>query len=157
LATLTMDEIFRERRPIRLAISRPGTADIWVFEKIMTYYGLCAPDKPADCYRTWETVGARFVRGSYADQAAAFKARKVDGTFAFLAPPAAPIPEASEARKLTFMAFPPPLLDHLASFGLGEGAIAAGTYPRAANAADRVTSPTMGTTVVVSDRMPDDL
>src|SRR5262249_10289460 len=131
LATLTMDEIFRGRRPIRLAISRPGTADIWVFEKIMAYYGLCAPDKPSECYRNWEMAGARFVRGSYADQAAAFKDRKVDGTFAFLATPAAAITDASQGRKLTLMAFPQPLLDHLASFGLGEGAIAPGTYPLA--------------------------
>src|SRR5262249_3126689 len=114
-------------------------------------------DKPSECYRTWETVGARFVRGSYADQAAAFKDRKVDGTFAFLATPAAAITEASQGRKLTLLALPQPLRDHLASFVLGEGAIAPGTYPRAANADDRVVSATMGTTMIVSDKMADDL
>ena len=157
LAKLTMDQIFRTRRPVRLAISRPGTADIWVLEKIMEYYGLCAPGKTADCYRTWETLGARFFRGSYAEQAAAFKDRKVDGAFAFLALPAASVAEASQGRKLTLLAFSPQLLEHLAQFGLGEGMIPAGTYARAANAGEDVASATMGTTITVSARMPDNV
>jgi uncharacterized protein len=152
-----MDEIFRARKPIRLAISRPGTADIWVLEKIMEYYALCAPGKPADCYKAWETVGARFFRGSYSEQAVAFTDRKVDGTFAFLALPATAITDASQGRKLTLLAFSRPLLDHLATFGLGEGVIPAGTYPRAANADENVMSATVGTTITVSARMPDDL
>lgn len=157
LASLTMEQIFRARKPIRLAISRPGTADIWVLEKIMEYYALCAPGKRADCYKAWEAVGARFFRGSYSEQAVAFKDRKVDGTFAFLALPATAIAEASQGRTLTLLAFPQPLLDHLATFGLGEGVIPAGTYPRSANAGDNVMSATMGTTIAVSARMPDDL
>jgi len=157
LAKLSMDQIFGGRKAIRLAISRPGTADIWVLEKIMEYYGLCAPGKISDCYKTWETVGARFVRGSYAEQAAAFEDRKVDGTFAFLALPAAAIAEAARGRTLTLLSFPPPLLDYLATFGLGEGVIPAGTYPNAADAGRDVTSATMGTTITVSARMPDDL
>jgi TRAP-type uncharacterized transport system substrate-binding protein len=157
LARLTMDQIFSTRRPIRLAISRPGTADIWVLEKIMEYYGLCATGKTSDCYKAWEMVGARFLRGSYAEQASAFKDRKVDGTFAFLALPAASIGEASEGRQLTLLAFSPQLLEYLARFGLGEGVIPAGTYPRAANAEQDVASAAMGTTITVSARMPDDL
>ncbi|HXJ78268.1 MAG TPA: TAXI family TRAP transporter solute-binding subunit [Candidatus Methylomirabilis sp.] len=157
LARLTMDEIFRARKPVRLAISRPGTADVWVFEKIMEYYALCAPGKPKDCYKTWETVGARFVRGSYAEQTVAFSDRKVDGTFAFLALPAAAVTEAAQRRKLMLLAFPQPLLDYLATFGLGEGAIPAGTYPWADNKDVDVPSATMGTTIAVSDHMPDDV
>ena len=157
MAKLSMDQIFGARKPIRLAISRPGTADIWVLEKIMEYYGLCLPGKVADCYKTWESVGARFVRGSYDEQAAAFKERKVDGTFAFLALPAATVAEASRGRSLTLLPFSPSLLDYLATFGLGTGVIPAGTYPSAANAGDDVTSATMGTTIAVSSRMPDDL
>lgn len=127
LARLTMDQIFSTRRPIRLAISRPGTADIWVLEKIMEYYGLCATGKTSDC------------------------------TFAFLALPAASVREASEGRQLTLLAFSPQLLEYLARFGLGEGVIPAGTYPRAANAEEDVASATMGTTITVSARMPDDI
>jgi TRAP transporter TAXI family solute receptor len=157
LANLTMDQIFRSRAPIRLAISKPGTADIWVLEKIMAYYGLCAPDKRADCYKGWEMLGARFFRGSYTEQAAAFKGRRVDGTFAFLALPAAAITDASHGRRLTLLSFSQPLLDYLATFGLGARVIPAGTYPLASNADSNVASATMATTITVSTRMSDDL
>jgi NMT1-like family len=70
IAKLGPEEIFRGRKPIRLAIPKPGTSDVWVFEKIMEFYGLCAPGKIADCYKSWEEAGARLVRASYADQAA---------------------------------------------------------------------------------------
>jgi uncharacterized protein len=156
-AKMTMDEIFRGKKPIRLAISKPGSSDVWVFEKVMEYYGFCAPGKTADCYKTWEAAGAKFFRGSYSEQAGAFKDRNVDGTFTFLALPGASITEASVGRDLKLLAFPKALLEHLGKFGLGEGVIPAGTYPKAANASEAVVSATMGTTITVSDKMPNDL
>jgi TRAP transporter TAXI family solute receptor len=148
-AKLSMDEIFRGKKPIRLAISKPGSSDVWVFEKVMEYYKLS--------YKDWEAAGARFFRGSYAEQAGAFKDRNVDGTFTFLALPGASITEASVGRSLKLLAFPKPLLEHLGKFGLGEGVIPAGTYPKAANGAEPVVSATMGTTITVSDKMAPDL
>jgi len=71
-ATMTMEEIFKGKKPIRLAISKPGSSDVWVFEKVMEHYGLS--------YKDWEAAGARFFRGSYTEQAGAFKDRNVDGT-----------------------------------------------------------------------------
>src|SRR5512146_1994522 len=44
-AKMTMDEIFKGRKPVPLAISKPGSSDVWVFEKVMEFYGLCAPGK----------------------------------------------------------------------------------------------------------------
>jgi hypothetical protein len=157
LAGMTIEHIFRTRHPIRLAISRPGTADIWVLEKIMEYYDLCAPGKVADCYKTWEALGARFVRGSYADQTRAFVGRKVDGVFPFLALPAEPVTHASAGRRITLLAFPAPLLEHLTRFGVGKGVIPAGTYPKAANGDADVPSATMGTTITVAARLPEDI
>jgi TRAP transporter TAXI family solute receptor len=156
-AKMTMDEIFRGKKPIRLAISKPGSSDVWVFEKAMEFYGFCAPGKTADCYKSWEAAGARFFRGSYAEQAGAFKDRNVDGTFTFLALPGASITEASVGRELKLLAFPKPLLEHLGKFGLGEGVIPAGTYPKAANAGEPVVSATMGTTITVNAKMANDL
>ncbi len=156
-AKMTMDEIFRGKKPIRLAISKPGSSDVWVFEKVMEYYGFCAPGKTADCYKTWEAAGAKFFRGSYSEQAGAFKDRNVDGTFTFLALPGASITEASVGRELRLLAFPKPLLDHLAKFGLGEGVIPAGTYPKAVNGNEPVVSATMGTTITVSTKMSNDI
>lgn len=148
-AKMSMDEIFRGKKPMRLAISKPGSSDVWVFEKVMDYYKIS--------YKDWEAAGAKFFRGSYTEQAGAFKDRNTDGTFTFLALPGASITEASVGRTLKLMAFPKPVLEHLAKFGLGEGPIPAGTYPKAANASEPVLSATMGTTITVSSKMADDL
>jgi len=147
-AKLSMEEIFKGKRPIRLAISKPGSSDVWVFEKVMEYYKIS--------YKDWEAAGAKFFRGSYAEQAGAFKDRNVDGTFTFLALPGASVTEASVGRTLKLLAFPKPLLQHLAGFGLGEGPIPAGTYPKAANGNEPVLSATMGTTITVNAKMPND-
>ena len=157
LAKLTLEEIFRGRKPIRLAIPKPGTSDIWVLEKIMTFYGLCSAGRIGDCYKSWEELGARLLRGSYADELAMFKGRKVDGVFAILALPAEAVTAASEARKLTLLACSPPLLEHLAGFGLGAGVIPGGTYPKAVGGSESVSAATLGTTIIVSATMNDDL
>ena len=157
LAKLSLDEIFRGRKPIRLAIPKPGTSDVWVFEKIMEYYGLCAPGKIADCYKSWEEAGARLFRASYPDQAAMFRNRRVGSVFAVLALPATQVTAASEGRRLTLLPCPQPLLEHLAGLGLGQGVIPAGTYPKAVGAGEGVTSATMSTTIFVSAAMADDL
>lgn len=156
-AKMTLDEIFRARAPIRLAIPRPGSSDVWILEKMMEFYGLCAPGKTVECYRSWESGGAKLVRGSYAEQADAFKHRTVDGAFAILALPAEAVTDAAAGRALTLLACPSPLLDHLATVGLAHGLIRAGTYPRAANGAQDVPAATMGTTIIVSSAMPDDI
>jgi TRAP transporter TAXI family solute receptor len=148
-ASMTMEEVFRGRKPIRIAISKPGSSDVWVFEKVMEFYGVA--------YKDWEAAGARFFRGSYAEQAGAFKDRNVDGTFTFLALPGASITEASVGRTLKLMPFPEPLLAHLSKFGIGRGTIPAGTYPKAANGTEPVVSATMGTTITVSTKMPNDM
>jgi TRAP transporter TAXI family solute receptor len=155
-AKMTMEEIIKGRKPIRLAISKPGSSDVWVFEKVMVHYGLCSGAKIEDCYRAWEAAGAKFFRGSYAEQAGAFKDRNVDGTFTFLALPGASITEASVGRELKLLAFPKPLLEYLGKFGMGEGVIPSGTYPKAANGNEPVVSATMGTTITVSTKMSND-
>jgi uncharacterized protein len=157
LAKLTLEDIFRGKKPIRLAIPKPGTSDIWVLEKIMTFYGLCSTGRIGDCYKSWEEAGARLLRGSYADELAMFKGRKVDGVFAILALPAEAITAASEARKLALLPCSPPLLEHLAEFGLGAGAIPGGTYPKAVGGTESVSAATLGTTIIVSATMNDDL
>jgi uncharacterized protein len=156
-ARLTLEEIFRGMKPIRLAIPRPGTSDVWLLEKTMEFFGLCAPGKTMDCYRSWERAGAKFVRGSYVELAEAFNERRVDGAFAVLAPPAEAVTAASQHRTLTLLPCPPALLEHLASFGIGPGVIPAGSYPKAANGDENVVSATMGTTIIVSDAMAENV
>ena len=156
-ASMSIEEIFRGKKPIRLAISRPGSSDVWLFEKMMRFYRLCNGARVEDCYRAWQGAGAKFVRGSYAELARAFKDRSVDGTFAFLALPADTVTEASQGRPLKLLPFSEPLLEHLAALGVGKGTIPAGTYPKAVNGSEPMASGTMGTTVIVSAKMADDL
>jgi uncharacterized protein len=155
-AKMSLEEIIKGKKPIRLAISKPGSSDVWVFEKVMVHYGLCSGAKIEDCYKAWEAAGGKFFRGSYSEQAGAFKDRNVDGTFTFLALPGASITEASVGRDLKILGFPKPLLEYLGKFGMGEGAIPAGTYPKAVNGNEPVVSATMGTTITVSSKMSND-
>jgi TRAP-type uncharacterized transport system substrate-binding protein len=156
-ANMTLEDIFRGRKPIRLAIPKPGTSDVWVLEKMMEFYELCPPGRTADCYRSWESAGAKLVRGSYADQAEAFKSRKVDAVFAILALPAAAVLDAASARSLTLLPCSEPLIAHLATFGFGRGVIPAGSYPKATNGGENLASATMGTTIVVAAAMSDEV
>lgn len=148
-ANMTMEEIIRGKKAIRLAVTAPGASDEWIFRKVMEFYGTS--------YKDWEAAGARFFRGNYAEQAGMFKDRNVDGVFTFLQLPGAAVTEASVGRSLKLVAFPDPLLGHLGRFGLSKGAIPPDTYPRAANARETVATPTMGSTIVVSATLPDDL
>jgi uncharacterized protein len=157
LAKLSLEEIFRGKKPIRLAIPKPGTSDIWVLEKIMTFYGLCSPGRIGDCYKSWEEAGARLLRGSYVDELAMFKGRKVDGVFAILALPAEAVTAAAQSRKLTLLPCPTPLIEYLVGFGLGAGVIPGGTYPKAIGGTESVSTATLGTTIIVSAAMSDDL
>jgi uncharacterized protein len=157
LAKLSLEAIFRERKPIRLAIPKPGTSDIWVLEKIMTFYGVCSPGRIGDCYKSWEEAGARLLRGSYVDELAMFKGRKVDGVFAILALPAEAVTAAAQSRKLTLLPCPTPLIEYLVGFGLGAGVIPGGTYPKAIGGTESVSTATLGTTIIVSAAMSDDL
>jgi uncharacterized protein len=149
-AAMTMDEIIRGKKPIRLAISKPGSSDVWLLEKVMQFYGLSAGDRIEVCYKTWEAASAKFFRGSYTEQARAFVDRLVDGMFASLALPGASIDVASVGRRLKLLAFPEPILEHLGTFGLGKGTIPARTYPKASNGNEPQVSATMATTVIVS-------
>jgi TRAP transporter TAXI family solute receptor len=67
------------------------------------------------------------------------------------------VTEAADGRALTLLGFPRPLLDRLATLGLAHGVIPAGTYPKAATTGKTVMSATMGTTIIVSAAMPDDV
>jgi TRAP transporter TAXI family solute receptor len=145
----TMDEIFKQKKAIRIAVSPAGTSDEWVFRKVLSYYGTD--------YKDLEAAGFKFFRGSYTEQAANFKDRNVDATFTFLALPGAAVTEASIGRSLRLLNFPTGLLDALGKFGLGSGTIPKGTYPKATNVDEEVVSATMGSVIVANRSVPDEV
>jgi uncharacterized protein len=145
----TMDEIFKQKKAFRLAISPTGTSDEWVFRKSINHYKLD--------YKDLESVGFKFFRGSYAEQASQFKDRNVDGVFTFLALPGATVTEASVGRSLRLLNFPADLLQDLRKYGIESGKIPPGTYPRASNGNDTVTTAVAGSVILVNKSVSDDV
>jgi TRAP transporter TAXI family solute receptor len=67
------------------------------------------------------------------------------------------VTEASVGRPLRLLNFSPGLLEYLAKFGLGSGKIPKGTYPKAANADEEVTTAVGGSVIVANKDVPDDV
>jgi TRAP transporter TAXI family solute receptor len=145
----TMDEVFRQKKPLRMAISPAGTSDEWVFRKVLAAY--------KTDYKELEAAGFKFFRGSYAEQANQFKDRNVDSVFTFLATPGAAVTEASIGRPLRLIRFSPEVLQSLKQYGIESGKIAAGTYPRAANANEDVLTAIAGSVILANKNIPEDV
>jgi uncharacterized protein len=143
-----MDEIFAQKKKIRIAISPAGTSEEWVFRKVLAHY--------KTDYKGMEDAGVSFFRGNYSAQAQQYKDRNVDAVFTFLAIPGAAVLEASVGRDLRILDFPKPLLKSLEKFGITEGKIPLGTYPKAANTQDVVTA-TSGSVITTHKGLPDEL
>ena len=145
----TMDEVFKQKKALRIAISPTGTSDEWVFRKVLAAY--------KTDYKELEATGFKFFRGSYAEQASQFKDRNVDSVFTFLATPGAAVTEASIGRSLRLIHFSPEVLQSLKQYGIESGKIPAGTYPRAANANEDVTTAIAGSVILVNKNVADDV
>jgi TRAP transporter TAXI family solute receptor len=145
----TMDEVFKQKKALRIAISPTGTSDEWVFRKVLAAY--------KTDYKELEAAGFKFFRGSYAEQASQFKDRNVDSVFTFLATPGAAVTEASIGRSLRLIHFSPEALQSLKQYGIESGKIPAGTYPRAANANEDVTTAIAGSVILVNKNVADDV
>jgi uncharacterized protein len=144
----SMDEIFGQKKKVRLAISQAGSSDTWVLERVLESYKTSIPEL--------EKAGFTFLRGNYAFQANQFKDQNADGVFTFLAIPGAAVTEASVGRKLKLIDFSESSLKHLEPFGITKGTIPAGTYEKAANTKDVVTA-TSGSVITVHKDMSDQL
>jgi hypothetical protein len=144
-----MDEIFKQKKALRIAISPTGTSDEWVFRKVLAHY--------KTNYRELEAAGFKFFRGSYAEQATQFKDRNVDSVFTFLALPAAAVTEATIGRNLRILNFPPDLLESLGKYGITAGKIPAGTYPKAANGNEEVIAAAAGSVIITTKSLPDEV
>jgi hypothetical protein len=144
----TMDEIFGQKKKVRLAISQAGSSDTWVLERVLDSYKTSIPEL--------EKAGFTFLRGNYAFQANQFKDKNADGVFTFLAIPGAAVTEASVGRKLKLIDFSETSLKHLDQFGITKGKIPAGTYEKASNTKDVVTA-VAGSVITVHKDMSDEL
>jgi TRAP transporter TAXI family solute receptor len=145
----TLDEIFRQKKAIRSAISPAGTSDEWVFRKTLVHY--------KTDYKELDAAGFKFFRGSYAEQASQFKDRNVDAVFTFLALPGAAVTEAAVGRPLRLLNFPSDLLQSLKKYGIESGKIPPGTYSQAANANEEITTAVAGSVILVNKDVSNDV
>jgi TRAP transporter TAXI family solute receptor len=145
----TMDEVFKQKKALRMAISPMGTSDEWVFRKVLASY--------KTDYKELEAAGFKFFRGSYAEQASQFKDRNVDSVFTFLALPGAAITEASIGRSLRLINFSAESLQSLKQYGIESAKIPPGTYPKAANANEDVLTAIAGSVILVNRNVSDDV
>jgi TRAP transporter TAXI family solute receptor len=143
-----LDEIFGQKKKLRIAISPAGTSEEWVFRKVLAHY--------KTGYKDLEQAGFTFFRGNYSAQAQQFKDRNVDAVFTFLALPGAAVIEASVGRDLLLLDFPPALLDSLGKFGIVAGKIPVGIYPKAMNTKE-VTTARSGSVITTHKDLSDDL
>ena len=145
----TMDEIFGEKKKLRLAITQPGSSDVWLFEKILEAYNTSLDDL--------QKAGFVFARGNYAFQANQFKDKNVDGVFTFLAAPGAAVIEASVGRSMKFIPFSEKASNYLAQFGIVPCEIPANVYPKAANNDKPVKTCCSGSVIMVHKDMSNDV
>ena len=144
----TMDEVFKQKKALRMGISPTGTSDEWVFRKTLAHY--------KTSYKELEAAGFKFFRGSYAEQASQFKDRNVDSVFTFLAIPGATVTEASVGRSLRLINFPADLLKDLLKYGIESGKIPPGTYSRAANGNEEITTAIAGSVILAHKSVSDE-
>lgn len=144
----TMDEIFGQKKKMRIAISQAGSSDTWVLERVLESYKTGIPDL--------EKAGFTFLRGNYSFQANQFKDGNADAVFTFLALPGAAVTEAAVGRKLKLIDFSESALKYLDQFGITKGVIPVGTYDKIANTKDIVTAAS-GSVITVHKDMSDEL
>jgi len=149
VAIASMDEVFGQKKKLRLAVTQPGSSDVWVFERILEAYKTGIKDL--------EGKGFHFARGNYSFQANQFKDKNVDGVFTFLSLPGAAVIEASVGRTLKLIDFSDTALKYLDQYGIVAAEIPAGTYPKASNNNKAVKTAGAGSVITVAAEMSDDI
>lgn len=145
----SMDEVFGEKKKLRMAVTQPGSSDVWVFERILEAYNTSIKDL--------EKEGFHFARGNYSFQANQFKDKNVDGVFTFLSLPGAAVIEASVGRTLKLIDFSDTALKYLDQYGIVPGEIPAGTYPKASNNDNAIHTAKAGSVITVSAEMSEEI
>lgn len=117
----SMDEIFRKKMPIRIAVDRVGTTDELALRRVLAFYKMT--------YDDLAKAGGKVFHAGYNDQATLFKDRQVDALFQNIAIPSSSVLEAKVGRDILLLGFPPEVMDYMyREFAFVKGAIPAGSY-----------------------------
>ena len=101
----SMDDIFRKRMPIRIAVDRVGTTDELALRRVMGFYKMT--------YEDLGKAGGKVSHAGYNDQATLFKDRQVDAMFQNIAVPSSSVLEAKVGRDIMLLGFPPEVMEYM--------------------------------------------
>ncbi|TCP21295.1 hypothetical protein EV207_14420 [Scopulibacillus darangshiensis] len=145
----SIDEIFKKKIPIKIAVTPVNNTDEWVLRKVLDYYGVTYKD-----IKSW---GGNIFHGSYTEQAEQFKNGNVDAMFTQLAIPGSAITEASNGREMKILPMSNDLIKYLSKYGIEKGILPAGTYPKVVNGNKDIQTAMMGTILVTNKDVPDNV
>lgn len=147
LGATSMDDLFRNKKGLKIAVDRVGTTDELALRRVLAYYKLS--------YEEIQKQGGKVFHAGYNDQASFFKDRQVDILFQNIAVPSSSILESKVGRDVMLLGFPPELMDHMAKeFAFARGTIAAGAYGLTDKPLASPASPTVAT---ANAKIPDDV
>jgi hypothetical protein len=134
----SLDEIFKKKMPIRIAVDRVGTTDELALRRVMGFYKMT--------YEDLVKVGGKVSHAGYNDQSTLFKDRQVDAMFQNIAVPSSSVLEAKVGREVVLLGFPPEVMEYMyKEYAFVKGAIPAGSYGLADKPLPSPESPTMMT------------
>jgi len=117
----SIEEIFKKKMPIRIAVDRVGTTDELALRRVMAFYKMT--------YDDLAKAGGKVSHAGYNDQATLFKDRQVDAMFQNIAIPSSSVLEAKVGRDIMLLPFPPEVMDYMyREYAFVKGTIPAGSY-----------------------------
>src|SRR6266498_4226106 len=138
LGAASMDELFKGKKGLKIAVDRVGTTDELALRRVLAWYKLS--------YEEIARQGGKVFNAGYNDQASLFKDRQVDVLFQNIAVPSSSILEAKVGREVMLLGFPPDLMEHMAKdFAFVRGTIPAGAYGLTDKPLASPASPTVAT------------
>lgn len=134
----SLEEIFKKKMPIRIAVDRVGTTDELALRRVMAFYKMT--------YEDLAKAGGKVSFAGYNDQSTLFKDRQVDAMFQNIAVPSSSVLEAKVGRDIMLLGFPRDLMDYMyKEYAFVIGKIPAGSYGIVKEDLASPASPTMMT------------
>jgi uncharacterized protein len=117
----SIDDIFKKKMPIRIAVDRVGTTDELALRRVMAFYKMT--------YEDLAKAGGKVSHAGYNDQSTLFKDRQVDAIFQNIAVPSSSVLEVKVGRDIMLLGFPPELMEYMyKEYAFVKGRIPAGSY-----------------------------
>jgi len=134
----SLDEIFKKRMPLRIAVDRVGTTDELALRRVIAFYKMT--------YEDLAKAGGKVSFAGYNDQSTLFKDRQVDAMFQNIAVPSSSVLEAKVGRDILLLGFPLDVMEYMyKEYAFVKGEIPAGAYGLTDKPLPSPESPTMMT------------